>query len=250
MGRRVGIAVAAVLAVAGAVVAVVLAVSWGDGGPDAARHPGAERPVATETATPTEEETRVRLGAFRPAAYDAWVRRIPERFSVSRGLPTRDDDVTRTTVAVAATFCGTDAFPEGVTTDVRREGVTGSELRDLRDLRLYTDDRSAHGFLAHATRTVLRCPEQPSRDTVRQHDVRPSDLGDEAVLLVRTYETDGVPALGADFWNVVRVGNAVLLTAVSGEYLPGETLGVGIRDHRRRLEPVVAAMCTFSADPC
>lgn len=77
-----------------------------------------------------------------------------------------------------------------------------------------------------------------------------ADLGDEAVRVVRTYETDGLVNLGATFWHAVRVGNAVLVTAQSGEYLPGDTLGQGIESHERTIAPIIAGLCQFGATGC
>jgi hypothetical protein len=101
-----------------------------------------------------------------------------------------------------------------------------------------------------ARRAVVDCPEDQHDTTVWLHEVTRADLGDESLRIVRTYETEGRVSLGATFWHVVRVGNAVLVTARSGEYLPGDTLGQGIAQHERTIAPIVDAMCEFSADGC
>lgn len=187
---------------------------------------------------------------FTPAAYDGWLAEIPQPVSVAHGLPEGVGDFDRSRDPVSSRFCGTRAFPIGDEIDALRDAATGPEFVDARDLRLFRDDRAAHRFLADATRTALDCPEEQHGGTTWRHDVRPVELGEEGALLVQTYETDGMVNLGASFWHLVRVGNAVLVTVASGEYLPGDTLGAGIRDHQRLLGPVVDWMCVFAAERC
>lgn len=148
-------------------------------------------------------------------------------------------------------FCGREAFPVDEALDARRDGATGPEYGDRRDLRVFRDDRAAHGFLRAAADSVESCLRERHGTTLWIHSVAGvAGVGEEAVRLVQTYETDGMVNAGATWWNVVRVGNAVLVTATGGEYLPGETLGQGIREHDRLLAPILGSMCVFSASGC
>ncbi len=188
--------------------------------------------------------------SFTPAAYDGWLTTIPADLVVSEGLPADGGDFERSADAVTEPFCGTDAFPVDDVTDARRDGATGPEFADLRDLRVYTDDEAAHTLLVRAREAVRACPEDEFGATLWLSEARDADLGDEAVRVVRTYETNGMVNLGATFWHLVRVGNAVLVTAQSGEYLPGDTLGQGIALHERTIAPIIEGMCAFGVTGC
>ena len=210
-----------------------------------------ERP-ATSTGpapSPTSPATE-RPDPFTPASYDGWLVMIPAHVSVSEGLPADGGDFERSADAVTESFCGTDGLPLAGVLDARRDGAVGPEFADLRDLRLYADDAAAHALLVRVREAGTGCPEDEHGGTRWLTDVASADLGDEAVRVVRTYETDGLVNLGATFWHAVRVGNAVLVTAQSGEYLPGDTLGQGIESHERTIAPIIAGLCQFGATGC
>lgn len=244
------------VALALAVVAVLVLVS-------ATRDDAAPGMRATDSSPLTEPSERVAEGAagpeaasdtapppFTAASYDGWLTEIPDGFAVAAGLAPDGGDFSRSARPVAATFCGTELFPVGPEVDALAVTVSGPEHLDARDLRLFRDDRAAHRFLVRAARLADRCPADERGSTTVRHDVRPTSAGEESVLLVESYEVDGLPVLGATIWQVTRVGNAALVAALSGEYLPGETLGSGIRDHQRRLRQVEADLCAFAPDGC
>ena len=91
---------------------------------------------------------------------------------------------------------------------------------------------AAHAFVTRSVAAAEACPEEQHGATRWIHSVSPGDVGEESAQILQTYETDGTANVGATWWDVTRVGNAVLLTATGGEYLPGETLGQ--RDPRPR----------------
>jgi len=197
-------------------------------------------PPPTPTSTPPP---------FQPVGGHDWLLAVPVGFSLSAGLPDDGGDFERVSEPVTWTFCDTEAFPDDDIVDVRREGATGPEYADRRDLRVFRDDRAAHAFLTAAATTATDCPEEQHGVTRWIHSVTPVDgVGEESVRLMQTYETDGLVNAGATWWDVIRVGNAVLVTATGGEYLPGETLGQGIREHDRLLAPIVGSMCVFAAE--
>lgn len=204
-------------------------------------------PTSTGTATSSATE---RPDPFAPASYDDWLTTIPADVSVSDGLPVAGGGFERSTDAVTESFCGTDGLPLAGVLDARRDGAVGPEFADLRDLRLYADDAAAHDLVARFREAGVSCPADEHGGTRWLTDVASADLGEEAVRVVRTYETDGLVNLGATFWHVVRVGNAVLVTAQSGEYLPGDTLGQGIASHERTIAPIIARLCEFGATGC
>lgn len=192
-----------------------------------------------------------RTVADQPRDDHDWLTAAPEGFSVSAGLPEGGGDVERVSEPVTWTFCGEEAFPADEVLDAVRDGATGPEYGDRRELRVFRDDRAARAFLGSAATTATDCPEEQHGATRWIHSVTPvADRGEESARLVQTYETDGIINAGATWWDLVRVGNAVLVTATGGEYLPGETLGQGIREHDRLLVPIVESMCVFAADGC
>lgn len=205
-------------------------------------------PVAPTSDSPSPSDGP--QDAFTPAAFDDWRTTIPVGLVVSEGLPEAGGDFERSAEPVTEAFCGTDAFPVGEVTDARSDGATGPEFDDHRDLRVYADDAAAHALLVGAREAVRECAEDKRGATLWLSEAADADLGEEALRVVRTYETDGRVNLGATFWHLVRVGNAVLVTARSGEYLPGDTLGQGIAQHELTIAPIVDAMCAFGAEGC
>ncbi len=223
---------------------------------------GQEPSSSSTTATSTPPETPasssesaaatpdIPRDPFTPASYDDWRTSIDRDLSVAEGLPADGGDFERSAEPVTAAFCGTEAFPTDGVRDAIHDGATGPEFGDVRSLRLYVDDADAHGLLREAGRAAVGCPEDQHGNTRWLHEVTRADLGEESFRIVRTYETDGRVSLGATFWHAVRVGNAVLLTTRTGEYLPGDTLGQGIAEHERTIAPIVTAMCDFSVGGC
>ena len=256
------IAVAGLVAVVVALVTVPVAVVATDR-LDLSSAPRPKSPATSQPSDPTEAPATTtgpvpsttspvsqRPDPFTPAPYDEWLDTIPAGISVSEGLPADGGDFRRSADAVTESFCGTAGLPLSGVVDARRDGAVGPEFADLRDLRLYADDAAAHVLLVRVREAATGCPEDEHGGTRWLTDVGGADLGEEAVRVVRTYETDGLVNLGATFWHVVRVGNAVLVTAQSGEYLPGDTLGQGIESHERTIAPVVARLCEFAVTGC
>lgn len=187
---------------------------------------------------------------WTPSGYDEWLTEVPAGFDLAHGLPGDGGDLQRVERSVEVELCGTEWLEPGAGTEALRVGATGPEYADLRDLRLFTTDRAAHRYLSRASDVATGCPQEEHGATVWSHAVADPGLGQESLRVVRTYETDGMINAGADWWDVVRVGNAVLVTGYGGEYLPGETLGSGIAARQRTLTPIVDRMCVFSAAGC
>jgi hypothetical protein len=179
-----------------------------------------------------------------------WPREIPEGLRLDAGLPETGGDFRRNRDAVTAQFCDTEVLSTGAEVAAERAGATGPEYADQRDLRVFVDDAAAARFVAEAAAVVRECPEEQLDLTTWVHDTTLTGLGEESVRFVRTYEVGGTPAPGATWWEVVRVGNAVLLGSASGEYLPGETLAPAVAEQEEQLRRVVADLCVFSAAGC
>lgn len=246
------------LAAAGVVAATVLVttdVTGPDDGPsdDVSAPPSTSSPSSSATSKPpatSPSRTALPNSRFTPVTGREWMTAVPDDVPLAAGLADDGGDYERVSEPVTWSFCDTEAFPVGTAADARREGATGPEYADRRDLRVFPDDRAAHAFLRQATSVSEGCPEEQHGATRWIHTVSPATPGEESVRIIQTYETDGLPNAGATWWDVVRVGNAVLVTATGGEYVPGETLGQGIRDYQRLIAPIVSAMCVFSANGC
>lgn len=213
--------------------------------PTAARSPASPAAASAAEARPGWEPS-----PFRPAPYAGWLTSVPDDFPVEHRLGA-SEGAGSPAAGVAGRFCGTDPFPTLGVVDRVTASASGPEYAETRDLRLFADDRAAHRFLVAVADAVATCPEQEVEGTLWRHELRPSMLdGAEAFTAVQTFETDGTVHPGAGWWEVVREGNAVLLTATGGEWMPGRALDGGIRGHARQVAPLVDALCVFSRRGC
>jgi hypothetical protein len=128
---------------------------------------------------------------------------------------------------------------------------SGPEYAEARDLRVFATDAVAHDFVSGIGVAVAACPTLKVRSTVWSQELRvPGIGGEESLTVVQTFATDGVVAPGANWWEVVRVGNAVLLTGTGGEWGPGSALDLARQEHARAVRPIVVGLCVFSAAGC
>jgi hypothetical protein len=180
-----------------------------------------------------------------------WVTEIPDDLRIDAGMPRPEGDFRpgKESVLAAVELCEPGSLVAGDPVDELVVAVSGPEYGEFRALRVHDDADAAES----AYRTVLaRARDCPSRDlpggTTWLHVVHPGDLGgDRSATVVRTYEQDGMVVLGAEIWQLALVGNALLVTGLGGEYLPGSTLGLGLRENARDLRPVVADLtATFA----
>lgn len=172
---------------------------------------------------------------------------IPDQLPLAVHLPADGGDfsVTRIrseTEAVAVDLCGP-VDMSGHSVDLAGWRATGPEYEEARQVRLYTSDIEARAAFAAVVERVPSCTGE------RQLEQRGSNLpGDDSVTVVETYlSPDGLPTLGATFLELVRVGNAVLLTRSYGEWDPESNLDGGIARHAQEVAPIVEAMGVFAA---
>jgi hypothetical protein len=241
-----------------AAVPVALAVAGDEPAPAPAAAPGQAPETSPEPTTAQAEPTgpsepsdpALRLPRFAAAAGHDWVHTVPPGMPLEHALPPSESEDAGTVEDLA--FCDVPALRPSHGVDHRTAGAAGPEYGELRDLRVFVDDRAAHRYLKRFVEAVTGCPRQRvGGGTTWRHDLLPTDLeGDEGVTGVQTFEQSGMVVLGANWWEVVRVGNAVLVTATGGEWMPGPRLEAAIRRHARDVEPLVAAMCAFSEAGC
>ena len=241
------------------IVAVTLTGCAGQPEPRAPAEGNIRTVSAAPTPSPTTEPpaappatTSFELEAFEPAGHDDWLTEIPTGIALDVALPEDGGDFTRGRSGIRFEFCEVQGFVAEAVLDRATVSASGPEYGESRDLRVFASDRAAHRFLGHVVSVVQACPEPRSDGTTWRHELRSSHVGgDASFTVVQSFFTqDGLPVLGASFWEVVRVGNAVLLTATGGEYEPTTTLDRGIRHHAADVAPIVEAMCVFAARPC
>ena len=130
-----------------------------------------------------------------------------------------------------------------------------SEPEDYRarKLSVYASAEEASAQMTAYLDVFEACPRQEwgdgSPDTVTE--VLPSRLGEEAATVVRSAELDGAAVPGIEVVELVRVGNALLLTSESNEGGAGPDGSRPSRAHSsEEAATVTMAMCVFSDAGC
>lgn len=201
--------------------------------------PAPPAPSASAEATPPPESP-----AADPARLD-----IPADFPLASadplfGLERSFQDVTACERVVATTSEPLDEM-----------SVVSSEPEDYRarKLSVYASAEEASGQMSAFLDVFGACPRQVwgdgSPDTVTE--VLPSRLGEEAATVVRSSDFDGAAVPGIEVVELVRVGNALLLTSESNEGGAGPDGSGPSRAHSsEEAATVVMAMCVFSDAGC
>ncbi len=183
-------------------------------------------------------------------APSSWVTAIPVTVPLDVGLPEDGGDFSVTPIraepdAVTLDLCGSVPISAD-TVDLAGWRATGPEYEEVRQLRVYTSDIEARAAFAAVIARVPSCATERHLEQQRS-----ALVGDESVTVVETYESpEGLPALGATFHEVVRIGNALLVTRSYGEWEPSTNLDGGIATHAREVTPIVDAMCVFAPKGC
>jgi hypothetical protein len=238
LGRRHRVALAVLAAVAVVAVPVAVLAARGD---EPASETGPSRPEKHPQATMSPDAS--------PAGSEGWRTEIPADVRIDRALPDSENGLVHD--RISRRVCDVELFPTDAVIDARAVTASGHKYAEARELRLFHDDRAAHRFVAHVRGAVTACPTQEVDGTLWQHRLRPSAIGgEEGVTAVQSFEVGGTVPLGANWWEVARVGNAVLITGTGSELAPGRPLDRAVHAHAVALRPVVEAMCVFAAPGC
>lgn len=172
---------------------------------------------------------------------------IPKDFPIDSGL--EDTDADSEIVGPSATaegvneleLCGSSQLPTGY---VARLAVryTAPEYGDSRELVTFADADAAVRYVAALRDAVRDCPEEGLGRTVT---VLEADTGYDSV----TFALSSQEGLGAEVYQVVRVGNAVLLTDEASH----GTLDSARRDAPERTalaDRLTPEMCVFTEAGC
>lgn len=206
--------------------------------------------IATPFAVLGGEEER----SFAPATQ--WVQQIPDDVDLTVDMPENESGEPVTQSAEdegvgTVDFCGSTALPAGGPADRVATSASGPEYGESRELRLYPDEAAAAAALSNFKLVVAACPSEEYSGTTwvhREAPLGPSSLGPESLVATRTYEVAGEPVLGATFWQLVQVGNGLLVTSTGAEF--GPDLAEPIASHTDQIAPVVESMCVFAAGGC
>ncbi|MGA9746868.1 MAG: hypothetical protein WBQ50_05375 [Nocardioides sp.] len=244
-------ATAAVLAVVGGVALTSGGLTTSAPEPLPASQAPAPSPTTTGPADPT---------VSRGATPATLVTEIPDDFPLALGYP--EDDGSDTSLEgpgadVEAfgevTACGR-GLDRAVPTDRLAVGFSQPEDFRSRELTVYGSDATAQDTLARLAQLYRECPREESESdpaSAALSQVSPASLGEETVVVARTYEYDGTPAIGLELIVATRVGNAVLLSSVANE--GGSTqrdVDQQTREQIGILDPLVDQLCEFSTGGC
>ncbi len=122
-----------------------------------------------------------------------------------------------------------------------------------RQLTTYATAEEASGAITTIADLYRACPTDQQREdgSTPRWEVRDLGIGDESYAVLGWDESDGVASTFGSTMVLVRVGNAVLLTAWSGHAGNPEAGGdEAVEAITGAAAPVIEAMCVFTADGC
>ncbi|GAA4675612.1 hypothetical protein [Nocardioides nanhaiensis] len=128
--------------------------------------------------------------------------------------------------------------------------VSGPEYSEAREVRVYETVEEATAVLDAVVADAGTCPRQDVGGTGWLLEVDDGGLPGDSRLLVRTYEQDGTTPPGAQWWQLTRVGRALVLASTGGEFLPGPGLEQGVAEDTADLVPVVETVCSAQGGGC
>jgi len=131
--------------------------------------------------------------------------------------------------------CSPTTYPtDRLRTDFYQVRRDGPEHAEVRHVAVYPSEAAAYEVMAGFRRVLTACAQRVSSDvplSLTQHDTKELPLGDDGLLVVTSYFQDtsylgdpgpgkwGQPP-GGGYTAVIRVGNAVYMALVYGEWTP------------------------------
>ena len=181
-----------------------------------------------------------------PRAVSAPAEQLPDDLDLTVGManPESGEPVVATDRGVGLsrlTFCGRPSpFAGDRRTDQLSAEANGPEYADLREVVLYADGDAAQSVLTGLLEVARACAREDwGSGSVTLTEVRSWPTGDDAAIVARTYEQDGMMALGAEILHFARIGNALLAASTYAEWAPGSNLELGIAQQSDALQPVL-----------
>ncbi len=208
------------------------------------------------TTSSIDDGTRPDPAPVAPAPEGGWRQEIPRNHALDRGYPDARPPET-TQVGPSQKFarftkagiepCGASGYPSAFPVDSLGTEFNGPEDSRARELTLYADARTASAVVAKLAATWQACPTQTLADPPFEltTSLTPGSLGDESWTVVEG--AGSAPQL--QLFNVVRVGNAVLINWIYNEgSFDGSADHVAEQDAQTRA--LAADMCIFALEPC
>lgn len=133
---------------------------------------------------------------------------------------------------------------------VTETGTGYAESREVVELAGADDAAAAMADLRSA---VSACPTEvnefdPTNSPEMAWTMEPADTGyEDSVTFAQTY-VDGMP--GGAIWQFTRVGRAILVTFVGGEYAPGRSVTMAVDQLTQVTRSITPAMCEYTEDGC
>jgi hypothetical protein len=255
---------AAVAVIAGGM--ALLGAGGGAAGPVPPPSSQLPRPAPSQTPSdgaPSPQPIEVTFPPVDPAVPPSgWRASVPSDFPLDEGYPTEafdEYDLTKPGANVPAfgyeiAPCGQAFIRVADSSDRLAARFKAPEDYRARELTVYVSADAAQENLVHFVDLFAHCPVDPwkgSEEGATTTEIRRSGLGDEGWTVITRAEMFGAPAPGMTVFEVVRVGNALLLTSESGEGGVGPDRGArSIRESGGQAEPLVEAMCVFAATAC
>ena len=177
---------------------------------------------------------------------------IPARFPLAAGYPETNGDGTSVKVnrvggSLPLQLCGSEVATDAGLRDAAQAAYSAPEDSRSRDLVLYQGSEAAAQALATVRTSVAGCAEETVGATDQVREEYPYDAGDESFAWTERYRTDGAFESELTDYQVVRVGNALLLvTTYDGNAGPRDSVAETRRADAADAAPVVRAMTLFA----
>ncbi len=199
-----------------------------------------------------------------PAPAGSWVTEIPEAMSVTDGMsePGGDNGAREVTTKAQAPWMLDPCRDEGAADDpVRSDFLSvGQPLPagfEGRQLGVYPDADAAKEAMDGFRDEIGECQVYVADDGITEARTLPFGGAvagaDESLVVVDHAYTSGMRTTLASHFVVVRVGNAVFLMLLDGEFgaAPDDSGTARVDQEQRALAAgVIDRLCVFAADPC
>lgn len=197
-----------------------------------------------------------------PSPAGSWVTQIPEEMSITDGMsePGGDNGSREVTTKAQTPWMLDPCRDEGAADDpVRTDFLSvGQPLPaglEGRQLGVYPDAGAAQAAMDGFRDEIGECQVYVAEDGISEARTLPIGGAvagvDESLVVVDHAYTNGLKMTLATHFMVVRVGNAVFLMLLDGEFgaAPDNSARVD-REQRAVAAGIIDRMCVFAADPC
>lgn len=178
---------------------------------------------------------------------------IPADFPLAAGMIEGDESNDDPWLA-DIDYCDASSSMADIAVDDRFVQRLQPQLNQARSLELFDSPRTAQARALDHVEKFRSCPAFTTQvGSVAGTVVARSGLGDEGWTVSRSFTNDGEPQFGQEIYQVVRSGNALLITEVKDEG-PGstdpQTFDRIVQRNTASIGELVAEMCLWSEEGC